>query len=439
MKYVVGITNILICLTDMYLFYDFTSGQLQKRNLNKWIKYICMLTWGLCLYFAGYAGQVLLKIMIGTIVSFVFSFCFFDDEWRKRLQNFAVYFVVMESSAGFCTAVSLILNLCFIQRNEGVSFTQYDILMLLLLVRMIVFLILKICKATMTVKDVQIERTMYLSMFGMPVSGFAIYTGIFYFRADNLVNATVVILIGSIGIMLTSIFAFFMFGKMIESVRKIQQLETKNLKIELQQKYYEQLEEKNRQHAEVIHNMHHYLEAIGGLAKTQQNDSIIEVLESIHVKISDYKDINYCKSSMLNSILVEKRAKAEDQGIAYEIKVDPLLMIDFVSDYDMIAMVGNLLDNAIEAAANCKEHAFIAVRIYMTEQNRFVMMEVSNSVAVVPIKVGDRFNTTKRDRENHGIGLESIQLTAEKYGGFLATRVKEKVFYATVMLSLYKK
>lgn len=69
----------------------------------------------------------------------------------------------------------------------------------------------------------------------------------------------------------------------------------------------------------------------------------------------------------------------------------------------MIAMFGNLIDNAIRAASQCEKKE-VTVRLFEPEGN-FVVFIVENPYAGVIKKSGARFLSTKENQEEHGIGL----------------------------------
>ncbi len=98
-----------------------------------------------------------------------------------------------------------------------------------------------------------------------------------------------------------------------------------------------------------------------------------------------------------------------------------------------ILIVSNLPDNAIEACEKTDmEQRLIKVKLH-TEFNR-ITISVRNPAAEAPIKNGEKFETTKSDKKEHGIGLTNVEQTVMKYGGECISS-HSKVFLHIVLLS----
>lgn len=78
------------------------------------------------------------------------------------------------------------------------------------------------------------------------------------------------------------------------------------------------------------------------------------------------------------------------------------------------------------------------INLYFSqEQGDFETIQIDNSYNGILQKAGERFLTTKADREKHGFGLKSVEETAAKYGGVVLMDAKEKSF--STLLTLSKK
>lgn len=99
----------------------------------------------------------------------------------------------------------------------------------------------------------------------------------------------------------------------------------------------------------------------------------------------------------------------------------------------MCILLGNLLDNAIEAVRGLdREKREIRVRM-MTPNNMF-LLEIQNSYEGVRKKVQERYLTTKSDHNLHGLGLDSVKRIVEKNGGFLEISDENQIFQVNVTL-----
>lgn len=79
-------------------------------------------------------------------------------------------------------------------------------------------------------------------------------------------------------------------------------------------------------------------------------------------------------------------------------------------------LFGNLLDNAIEAAENTvTKHVSLMVQI----KGEYLSILVSNSIDSSVLEHNQQLNSSKTDKELHGIGLKSVKTVVEKYAGMI--------------------
>jgi sensor histidine kinase regulating citrate/malate metabolism len=103
-----------------------------------------------------------------------------------------------------------------------------------------------------------------------------------------------------------------------------------------------------------------------------------------------------------------------------------------ISSIDLSIIIGNALDNAIEAASKLKEDS---------EKEIFVLVKHHQNNIIIVIK--NRFegevdanclSTTKSDQLNHGFGIPEIKQLAAKYGGVVAISCEDRTFELRIVL-----
>ena len=148
-------------------------------------------------------------------------------------------------------------------------------------------------------------------------------------------------------------------------------------------------------------------------------------LKSIDVK---YKTGNISVDAVLNS----KLTLAEKSGI--EIKCDAKLPEDIkILQTDLCIILGNLIDNAIEACEKIEaQRKFL--RIYLCIMKQQIYISVSNATNERIRKSEKEFITKKKG--NHGHGLKRINLIVEKYQGFVNRQNEPGVFATEIMLPM---
>ncbi len=200
--------------------------------------------------------------------------------------------------------------------------------------------------------------------------------------------------------------------------------------------HLEQVEKKNEEHSKFIHNMHHYFTAIGSLAAEQDCQGILNILNDLNVEITKQQSISYSLNRVMNAILSEKTSMAKTYNIQMDIYVEPDIRLKNISDGDIVIILGNLLDNAIEAVKKIEDaKRYIKVRIYHENNGRICVIKIENPL-VTPIKYNKKgLICTDKKSGLHGFGLKSIDQTAQKYGGYLTCDVQRDTFHTILFLA----
>ena len=99
-----------------------------------------------------------------------------------------------------------------------------------------------------------------------------------------------------------------------------------------------------------------------------------------------------------------------------------------MDDEDIVVILSNLLNNAIEACEQCMGKRMIKVKFVQEEHE--VILSVKNTYAHKVIYQGEEIQTTKKqEKGEHGIGIKNIADTITKYGGYYVIQNDGKEFY----------
>lgn len=136
----------------------------------------------------------------------------------------------------------------------------------------------------------------------------------------------------------------------------------------------------------------------------------------------------------MDAILNSKISLAKARNIRVEAKalVPPALPF---SEVDLSLIIGNLMDNAMEACMKVEEKERRFIRIYLDVLKGQLYIYVMNSVGGALKKEGGRYLTTKRSAF-HGFGLMRLDRVVEKYHGYLNRQDETDVFVTEIMLPL---
>lgn len=138
-------------------------------------------------------------------------------------------------------------------------------------------------------------------------------------------------------------------------------------------------------------------------------------------------------NDVVNAIFNAKYYEAIKNDVLVVLKINDLSDIK-ISDNDIVTILSNLLDNAIEAAKQCDIGKRI-VKIKMLYEDAVLSIAVSNSYKAEPVLTEDGYiRTTKKDREEHGWGMRNVVATLEKYNAEYIIDYKNGEFVFSIIM-----
>ena len=234
-------------------------------------------------------------------------------------------------------------------------------------------------------------------------------------------------------LLVTSIFSFIFVEKTLDLIQKKEEYKKVAELNALNIERYKELESEEKNWKQREHDLIKSLSAIGGLAKEEKNDEILDVLEGMSLKLNEIGAENYINNSVINALLKVKISEAERLGIDIDFYAEPNIDFRGYEIGDIISIVGNQIENAIEASVLCYGKKKILARYYYAENGQIVL-EMENYYSIPPQKNGNTYYTNKRDDNRHGMGITIMKEVAERHGGILETEITKNVFRSVVIL-----
>lgn len=184
-----------------------------------------------------------------------------------------------------------------------------------------------------------------------------------------------------------------------------------------------QMDQLNREMRMQRHDFLGHIQVVYSLLQMEEHQEAIDYLEKVYSQLQTVSRVLRTKMTAFNALLQVKSAAAEKRGIQLELDIRSTMEHLEIPAWELCCVVGNLLDNAMDAAAfAAKPHITLTV----TETLKQVTLTVHNNGATVPAAIRDRLFepgiTTKG--ENHGMGLAIVRRTLEQYGGSISMEAK---------------
>ncbi|MEI3332285.1 MAG: GHKL domain-containing protein [Coprococcus sp.] len=199
--------------------------------------------------------------------------------------------------------------------------------------------------------------------------------------------------------------------------------------------YYRRLAEQTENQKILIHDIKNHLQTIAGLSEDGRESKIHEYVQQLMEMPEMKSSVTYCSQPVLNVILGQYQEICKKKSIQFgvDIRKDS---VDYITVDDLTALFGNLLKNAVEAAAGVSE-AYIDVTVNYNYKSKQTFISVENSVLYLPMFDGDGgLISRKNDGKLHGVGIKSIQRAAEHYQGEVSYHYDKeaKCFHMMVLL-----
>ena len=167
-----------------------------------------------------------------------------------------------------------------------------------------------------------------------------------------------------------------------------------------------------------------------------KTEELEEYLNKLDADLSTVDTVIKTGNVMVDAVLNSKISVAASKGIAVEAKaIVPKDLDTSITEVDVCLIVGNLIDNAIEACMKIEQESERFIRVYMDILKGQFYIYIMNAIGENPKKAGGSYISTK-NQEHHGFGLMRIDKVVDKYHGYLERQHEEGVFATEIMLPL---
>lgn len=204
----------------------------------------------------------------------------------------------------------------------------------------------------------------------------------------------------------------------------------------LMKKHYEEVENMYRQTRGWRHDYRNHIQTMKAYLQMGEYDKLESYLTELEVDLNTVDTVLKTGNVVIDAILNSKISLAKHQDIQVNAKaIVPSDLGAVVSEVDLSIILGNLLDNAIEACLQIPDKEERFIRVYIDILKGQLYLYVMNASQHKLTRIGKIYRSTK-NKKYHGFGLLRVDKTVEKYHGYLNRQNEEGVFATEVMLPL---
>ncbi len=371
-----------------------------------------------------------LNIIYFTLVNIAFGYLCFEIKIKKTI----VYSIILVTiSTVWEYIVEFVLSV--VVEKPITSYLDNNVMLILIVsFSKSLYFISALILSRFTVKDKQVKIP--FSLYVYPFSVLLAITVIWYVCVYCGINKTgqIALAVICLVLLLPTTVLFLTYQRNIEKENELFQLKNEINKTETEKNYYDILEKQNQDLMIYAHDAKNHLSAIKSL---NTDFKIDEYINKMAESLATYSKVSHSGNHILDVIINKYITECEIKNVkfSYDIRLKNL---EYVEDYDLVTILGNLLDNALEAAENSQNREITLSTDY---RNTYDILIITNNCDTAPKTINEKLLTTKKDKNLHGIGLKSVMKTLRKYNGDFDWEYdsQNKIFTFTVMLSNNKK
>ncbi len=314
----------------------------------------------------------------------------------------------------------------FISYQDGKSYNQIYAAVSFFLI----FICELIIERSITIRK-DAETVHNASLVLMPICSIVVIALLIYSGTCTDIGLSIV----SIGLLVTNFLMLHLYDLLVHAI--VKQYEIKMLKTQLEV-YANQLNVIMRGEERIKalrHDMRHHLNELMLLANKHDAEEIQGYIRQMNTFFQNPNEFVASGNLEIDSVLNYMLQKAKNELETVDIKV--ILPEKIRHSFDINVLLGNLLENAIEAAAKTENKY---MRIYIVLKRGILKAKIENSFADAHIlengqwKSDVALKTTKPITDHHGIGLKNVKKVVEKYNGTMEVTTKEGIFCVNLLL-----
>lgn len=261
----------------------------------------------------------------------------------------------------------------------------------------------------------------YVTLLFVPLASIFIA----YFAAKGL-NA--VSLITAVILLLINIDIFYLYDNVIDLFSERcerEVMESQNKAIQNQLDVVQQSQLRIRC---LKHDMDNHLLRLKDLIEKEKYAEALEYLETVKSSTAADKKLIDSGNDLIDSMLNYKLARLHDN---IEQKYDIVVPKDLsFTEFDLNVIIGNLADNVLEALDQLPADEPKKLEISIRYKQGYLKVYFGNTFDGIMPEDGSR----KRDHENHGLGLKSVERIVHKYGGDMRAKVSDNWYEISLIM-----
>ena len=359
-----------------------------------------------------------------VVLSFVYNLT-----WQKRFF-FSILLMILYTLSEI--VIGLILAMISEVSVEQLSGNILYYIQGVLVSKLIMFFIIKIIGYFSVKSEAKVSRYVFIPFMALPLATFSVVYVMSEFMFQSQPGSSLVIsTIAIIFLIISNVLVFYMFEYQLKITEDKKQEQMIKQQLEYKAEYYKELSRRQHITNKTMHDLKNQLFALREIFKSNTKEGI----DKINIICEDILSVFTLKFTGIEAVDALITAKLQIMrekkiGFSNSIYIPENNYLDIL---DFCVLLGNLLDNAIEANAKVPiQNRYVNLSII--QQLDYISINVSNTVSENVKIEENRIITTKNHKELHGFGLKSVKEIVKKYKGNCTFQQIENKFEVIIIL-----
>ncbi len=407
---------------------------------RKYTHKICILAIHLglvCIYYMSawllYEYLWLKQIAIVTVMS-VAMYLLFESHYLK-IMVLTMLYQGLVLIADYSTL--LVLGKCFPSFSQLLSDNTGISVLVSIICKVVLLFVVLILKRNIRYQSGDMLTDLeWLQLLFIPIITIVSLTAIMVkFNVLQSMNQNYVLMYVALGMAGMNIMVFYLINDILEREMIIRNERLLRERAKNETDMYYSISENLDKQRKRTHEFKNQIAYIFSLANSNNYQELKEYIMKLDDELKLSMDMVDTNNVIVNAVLNTKYREAINKKIVFVLKINDLSNM-MLSDMDIVVILSNLLDNAIEACADC-ENKVIKCKFVLEDDQ--IIISVKNSFSKKPRKNSEKFISGKEKPEEHGIGIENVIEVIQRYDGRYAIDYDDDMFSFSILINNIKK
>lgn len=233
------------------------------------------------------------------------------------------------------------------------------------------------------------------------------------------------------GLMILCVCIFYFVIWRLEKEEEIRRMQLSRERAQNQMEMYHSMQKSYEQQRRLLHDYSNQLQCIQEMLARGETEETLHYLSGLTGNLKKSVDYVNTNHMVVNVVLNRKYQDALEKGITMTMQVNNLSKLT-MNEEEIVTLLVNLLDNAIEACEKLSDHKVIQFKMVMDTEG--LILSVRNPVEETVRIKDNRIVTSKRDKDRHGIGLLNVDSVIRQNDGTSVLKCEGGWFYFAAMI-----